>query len=155
MDHITHINEEGLELIKSFESFVNHPYPDPATGKMPYTIGYGTTIYPNGIRVSLSDPNITEKQASDLLLANLKHYEEGIDSLTTDNLTSNQFSALVSWVYNLGLNNLKSSSLLKLINSNPSDPLIKNEWLKWCYANGHKMDGLLRRREAEFALYCK
>ncbi len=153
MEHITSINTAGLSLIKSFESFVNHPYADPGSGGKPFTIGYGTTIYPNGIRVTMTDPNISEEIASQYLLANIKHYEEGVDSLTIDSLSSNQFSACVSFCYNLGIANFKASTLLKMINKNPGDSAIKAEWLKWDYSAGHKMAGLTRRRNAEFLLY--
>jgi lysozyme len=62
---------------------------------------------------------------------------------------------LVSFAYNCGLQNLKSSTLLKKVNANPNDEAIFKEFLKWNKANGRTMAGLLRRREAEAKLYFK
>lgn len=147
------INAAGLSLIKSSEGFSASPYPDPATHAKPYTIGYGSTYYENGTPVTLADPPITEQRASDLLLGLLNHYELGVDSMTTDNINGNQFSALVSFSYNVGLANLKSSTLLKKVNANPSDPTIRNEFLRWNKANHVVMAGLTKRREKEADLY--
>jgi lysozyme len=61
----------------------------------------------------------------------------------------------VCFAYNVGVGALKSSTLLKLVNTNPSDPLIKNEFLKWNKAAGKVLKGLTRRREAEAELYFK
>ncbi len=65
----------------------------------------------------------------------------------------NQFDALVSFCYNVGPANLKSSTLLKKVNINPNDPTIKNEFLKWTKAGGKVLKGLVTRRTAEAELY--
>ncbi len=150
---ITTTGTAGIYLIKGFEGFESKPYPDPATGGRPYTIGYGTTVYPNGTRVELTDPAITESTALVYLSNDLVSFEQGVDALTRDDLTQNQFGALVSFGYNCGLQNLKVSTLLKKVNANPNDPTIAAEFAKWCRANGKVMKGLQRRRAAESSLY--
>lgn len=68
-------------------------------------------------------------------------------------LTQNQFDALVSFTFNLGEGSLKSSTLLKKVNANPSDTTISSEFLKWNKAGGKVIDGLTKRRQAEAKLY--
>ena len=116
---ITKIGTKGLDLIKSFEGLKLKPYLCPA--KVP-TVGYGSTFYENDKKVKLTDPSITEQRASELLLDSLKGFERYVDSYCRDDINQNQFDALVSFCYNLGPANLKSSTLLKKANVNPNDP---------------------------------
>ena len=80
-------------------------------------------------------------------------YEKGVDSFTRDDISQGQFDALVSFAYNVGLNALRNSTLIKKVNKNPSDPSIAKEFLKWNKVNGKALQGLTRRREAEAKLY--
>lgn len=150
MAKITKIGAKGLALIESFEGFRSKPYKCPAG--IP-TIGYGNTFYPDGRKVSLSDSPINESQATDLLKNTLSTFEKYVDSFCRDDINQNQFDALVSFAYNLGPANLKSSTLLKKVNNNPSDPTIRNEFMKWVRAGGRTLPGLVRRRQAEADLY--
>jgi lysozyme len=150
MAKITKIGAKGLSLIESFEGFRSAPYKCPAG--IP-TIGYGNTFYPDGKKVSMSDSPINESQATDLLKNTLITFEKYVDSFTRDDINQNQFDALVSFAYNLGPANLKSSTLLKKVNANPNDPSIRNEFLKWVRAGGRTLQGLVRRRTAEADLY--
>ena len=127
MAKITKIGPKGLDLIKSFEGLYLKPYLCPAN--VP-TIGYGNTFYENGKKVTLKDPAITEARAIELLMSELKMYEQKVDSFCIDTITQNQFDALVSFCYNAGPNALKSSTLLVKVNNNPKDPTIKDEFLK-------------------------
>jgi lysozyme len=68
-------------------------------------------------------------------------------------INNNQFAALVSFAYNFGSTALKNSTLLKLVNQNPNNPLIRDEFNKWVYAKGKVSKGLQRRRELEANLY--
>lgn len=148
------LNKETIDLIKSFEGLRLNAYVDPATGGEPITIGYGTTIY-NGIqKVKLGD-KITESQAESFLQYDVSKFAERIRPLITKNLTDNQFGAIVSFTYNVGLGNLKSSTLLKKVNINPKDSSLPAEFLRWNKAAGKVMAGLTRRRTAEAALYTK
>lgn len=102
-----HTSEKGIGLIKEFEGFETKPYLDIAG--VP-TIGYGTTRYANGKKVSLKDPEITEKLATAYLMEDLVYFEQQVEAMTTDRITQNQFDALVSFSYNLGANALKGST---------------------------------------------
>jgi lysozyme len=150
MSKITKISKKGLNLIKSFEGLSLKPYLCPA--KIP-TLGYGNTFYPNGIKVKMTDPSITEERASEMLLAILKHYETVVDSYVRDDINQSQFDALVSFAYNCGIGNLKSSTLLKKVNANPKDETIVGEFMKWNKGGGKVLSGLTRRRTAEANLY--
>ena len=147
---ITKTGKAGIEMIKSFEGFRGAPYKCPAG--IP-TIGYGATFYTNGKKVTMSDATITEQQATELLASMLISFEKYVDSYCVDTITQNQFDALVSFAYNLGPANLKSSTLLKKVNANPQDETIRVEFMKWVKAGGKTLQGLVRRRTAEADLY--
>jgi lysozyme len=117
------------------------------------TIGYGNTYYTNGKRVTLQDKPITKQQAEELLKLSVSTYEKAVDSFCRDDISQSQFDALVSFAYNLGTGALQKSTLIKKVNSNPSDPSIKAEFLKWNKAGGRALAGLTRRRQAESDLY--
>jgi len=75
--------------------------------------------------------------------------------MTTDAVNQRQFDALVSFAYNCGSGALKGSTLLKRVNANPQDPAIKDAFLMWNRADGKVLNGLTRRRNAEYSLYIK
>src|SRR5690606_23508894 len=106
-----------------------------------------------GSRVTMKDKAISQARADSLFRATMATYEQGVDAHTRDDINQNQFDALVSFAYNLGVNALKGSTLLKKVNANPSDPAIRAEFMKWVYAAGVKLKGLERRRKAEADLY--
>lgn len=145
-------SNNGLAIIKKHESLRLKPYLCPAG--VP-TIGYGNTYYGNGLRVKLSDPAITNCEAESLLEASLKHYEQGVDRYVRVSITQNQFDALVSFAYNVGLGSLQKSTLLKRINANPNDPNIRYQFSRWKRANGRVLKGLIKRRKEESELYFK
>lgn len=117
------------------------------------TIGYGNTFYENGKKVTLKDAAITESRAVELLAWSLSRFEQYVDSYCRDDISQNQFDALVSFCYNVGPANLKSSTLLKKVNKDPNDPTIRAEFLRWNKAGGRALKGLTRRRTAEADLY--
>ncbi len=96
---------------------------------------------------------ITEKEAETLLANDLSSYEKSVNSCVKSSINQNQFDALVSFTYNLGIGNLKSSTLLKKVNKNPDDTSIRYEFVKWIYAGGECLPGLVRRRADEAELY--
>lgn len=152
MDKITKVSANCIELIKQFEGFESKPYLCPA--KVP-TIGFGSTRYANGQKVSLGDKPITEAEGVTLLLDTLKQYESAVDAYCRDDINQNQFDALVDFAYNCGNANLKSSTLLKKVNINPKDHSIALEFAKWNKGSGKVLAGLTRRRKAESDLYFK
>lgn len=146
------INNECINLIKKYEGCELEAYPDPATGGIPWTIGYGNTYYEDGTKVKKGD-KITQSRADQLILNLLDHYEKGVDAMTIDDISQNQFNALVSFAWNLGVQSLKSSTLLKKVNINPNDKSIDAEFAKWNRGNGKIMAGLVARRAAESKMY--
>lgn len=147
---VTKASQKGLDLIKRFEGLELKPYKCPAG--IP-TIGYGNTYYPSGVKVKLTDPAITQIVAEALLKFLLGSYEKSVDSFCRDDISQNQFDALVSFAYNCGVNSLKSSTLLKKVNANPKDVTIADEFMKWNKAGGRVLAGLTKRRQAEADLY--
>lgn len=147
---VTRIDQKGIDLITQFEGLKLAPYICPAGVT---TIGYGTTRYYNGVKVSMSDLPITKEKAIEYFMHDVFQFELAVDAMAVDSITQNQFNALVSFAYNLGPNALKNSTLLKKANKNPNDQTIKAEFMKWVNAGGKKLAGLVRRREAEANLY--
>lgn len=136
-------SDNGIELIKRFEGLRLKAYLCPA-GKP--TIGYGHTK-----DVKLGDV-ITEEEAEQLLREDLIVVENEINRHNL-NINQNQFDALVSFVYNVGQGNFERSTLLKKIKSNPNDLSIRNEFMRWIYADGKPLNGLKKRRKMEADLY--
>lgn len=149
---IVKASKDCLDLIKRYEGFSNKPYLCPAN--IP-TIGYGNTFYENGKKVTMSDTPITEERGLELLKHTLVKFEQYVDSYCRDDINQYQFDALVSFCYNLGPSNLKSSTLLKKVNTNPNDPTIKDEFGKWTKGGGKTLPGLVKRRKSESELYFK
>ena len=139
------INQEGLNLIKSFEGLRLKSYQCPSRI---WTIGYGHT------RTTKPNTIITEDVADILLADDLNTFERGVERLVTVPLTDNQFSALVSFSFNVGLGNLESSTLLRLLNRGWYDQ-VPAQLMRWTRANGEVLGGLARRRAAEAQLWNK
>lgn len=153
------LNKESKDLIKSFEACDLHAYECAASkmiheaSKKFYTIGWGNTLYENNAKVGKTDV-ITQERADALFENILADFEKKTLSLVTVKLSENQKGALVSFAYNCGLANLKSSTLLKRVNESKFDEAAK-EFLKWNKAGGKVLNGLTRRRQAESALFMK
>lgn len=146
-------NKALYKLIKDSEGFSSEPYIDRIAKNSPATIGYGFTYYPDGKKVTMKDSPLTLDQADSILAKLIEPIEKAISKLVTAAINQNQFNALVSFAYNLGLGILERSTLLKKINANPNDPSIKNEFMRFVYANNIKRNGLIKRRFAEAKLY--
>lgn len=136
------------DLIKSFEGLSLKAYPDPASGGDPWTIGYGSTgkDIKRGVVWTLA-------QADARLKLDVASFSLGVRALIVKApTTQRQFDALVSFAYNVGLGNLKSSTLLK--KHLAGETVAANaEFARWNKASGKVMAGLTRRRAAEAALY--
>ena len=139
-----HISEKGIELIKHFEGFSPTPYICVAGFK---TIGYGHLITGNE-----SFSQITEREGEGLLFADVNNSEKSVARLIRVPLEDGQFDALVDFCFNLGSGRLQSSTLRSKLNRGEYEGA-SEEFLKWCYAGGRKLKGLLLRRLAERALF--
>jgi lysozyme len=144
------ISQNGLDLLKRFEGVRLKPYLCPAG--IP-TISIGCTYYEDGTKVRMTDPEISQARATEIFLNVLKHYESSVDSFTRDDITQNQFDALVSFAYNVGTGALKNSTLLKKVNANPNDKFIESQFLIWNKVNGVPNKGLTLRRQTEYNHY--
>ena len=146
------ISENGLNLIKEFEGFSSKPYLCPA--KIP-TIGYGNTFYKDGKKVTLNDKPISEIEATELLsYVAQKDFGDKILQLVKVPLNQNQFDALVSICYNIGMGNFTKSTLLKKINQGDFRGA-SLEFEKWNKSGGIVLSGLVKRRLKEKALFIK
>lgn len=143
------LNKASLDLIKSFEGLRLKPYL--CSAKVP-TIGYGTTFYEDGKKVTLNDPEITEARAEQLLAVHLDTFAASVEKLVQVPLTDNQFGAICSFVYNLGSGAFAKSTLLKKLNAKDYAGAAL-EFEKWNKAGGQVLAGLTRRRQAEKALF--
>lgn len=136
-------SKNGIEFIKSHEGFRLKAYTD-SVGV--WTIGYGHT---GGVKMG---DVITEEQAEKFLIEDLETAENEINSHNL-NLNQNQFDALVSFTFNLGIGNFRSSTLLRRIKADPNDRDIEMQFKRWVYAGGNILKGLITRRNDEARLY--
>lgn len=143
------MNKAGKDLIKSFEGCKLVAYQCSA-GR--WTIGYGNTFFEDSTPVKPGD-RITQAKAEQLFELIVGNFADKVAKEIKTILTENQFSAIVSLAYNIGIGNLQKSTLLKKVNFNPNDPTIRAEFAKWNKAAGKVLAGLTRRREAESKLY--
>lgn len=139
------INDAGLALIKSFEGCHLTAYRCPA---QILTIGYGST----GSHVK-EGMTITQAQAEELLRKDLARFETGVEALLGGTPTSDdEYSALVALSFNIGLNALAGSTVLRRHKAG-NKVGAANAFLMWNRAGGQVLRGLTRRREAERLLY--
>lgn len=136
-------SQAGVNLIKSFEGCRLTAYQDSAGV---WTIGYGHT---SGVKKGMT---ITEAQAEAYLKGDLGTAENAVNGKVTYSIKQNQFDALVSFTYNVGSGNFGSSTLLKKLNQGDITGAA-NEFDKWNKAGGQVLEGLVRRRAAEKAMF--
>ena len=146
------VNKDGLYLIAEFEGLSLKPYMCPAKKA---TIGYGNCYYRDGRKVTMLDNPITKEEALELLKVIVDSFTKQVDKLVSTPLNQNQINAVVSFAYNVGIGNLKNSTLLKLINKDHNQLAISNEFLKWINVGGKKSNGLEKRRIKESQIYFK
>jgi len=136
-------SKNGAKLTEQFEGCKLTAYPDPGTGGAPWTIGYGHTgpeVHP-GL-------TITQEQAEELLMEDVKKAAATVNTKVTTDITQEEFDALVDFVFNVGAGNFNASTLLKKVNAGDIHGAA-DEFLKWDMAAGKHMVGLLKRRHAE------
>lgn len=142
------VSKDGLNLIKEFEGVRLTAYKCPADV---WTIGIGHTSAAGAPEVK-PGMTITLQEAYDILNSDLGQYEDAVNKLVKVPLTQNQFDALVSFVYNVGVGAFQKSTLLKKLNDGQYNA-VPGELMKWTKAGGKELPGLVRRRRAEAALW--
>ena len=142
-----HITQEGLNLIKRFEGFEPQIYLDAAG--LP-TIGYGHLLRPG--EAQMFKNGISEAAGEALLIKDVLLAEQTVLRLIKVPLTNGQFDALVSFTFNLGGGALQRSTLRRKVNREEHED-VPEQFMRWVWAGGRKLRGLVRRREAEAALY--
>jgi lysozyme len=139
-------SQRGIDLIKEFEGFCPIVYRCPGGV---YTIGYGHTR-----GVELGDI-CTKEEAEQYLKEDLRDAEEMVEHLVKVPLKQHQFDALVSLIYNIGAGNFYSSTIREVINSQSKDiEEYRKAWMMWVKSKKKVLKGLIRRRTAEFELFC-
>jgi lysozyme len=139
----------ALRIIKQFEGLRLTAYQCSAGV---WTIGYGSTFYPDGAKVRQGE-KITVEKADYMLKYTVSLFAVKVSELIKSKVNQNQFDALVSFAYNVGAGALQKSTLLRKVNENPNDPSIEIEFLKWDKAKGKRLPGLTKRRQQEADLY--
>jgi lysozyme len=137
------ISQEGISLIKKFEGCELEAYKC-AAGV--WTIGYGHT------KDVKEGDSILKEDAESMLVHELQEYCNDVDIAVKVDLKQNEFDALVSWTYNLGLTNLNSSTMLKVLNEGKHNE-VPAQMKRWNKASGQVKQGLVRRREAEALMF--
>ncbi|KAJ5091376.1 hypothetical protein NUU61_006246 [Penicillium alfredii] len=146
------VNENGLNLLKSFEKFEPNPYDD---GYGNPTIGYGH-LCPDASCSDVPNKPLTEESASQLLANDMKGFQDALTNALAQPVTlnDNQYAALVSWTYNIGNGNMAKSDLVKRMNAGEDVVKVASDELpQWNKANGQVSNGLVRRRKAELDLF--
>lgn len=145
-----HVTDEGLALIRRFEGFRGEAYRCPAGV---WTIGYGHTSQagPPGVRPGMI---MSEAEARRVLAADVRIFAEDVRAALTREVSPEQFSALVSFAFNVGAGAFRRSSVLKAVNAGDFAPVPQRLAL-WVKADGRTLEGLVRRRKAEAELFSR
>lgn len=144
---------DGLALIKRSEGLRLTAYPDPSTGGDPWTIGYGTTSGA-GVGKIYNGMVITQIQAESMLARSLEPIELGVLKALKVQPSQQQFDAMVSLAYNIGIPKFTASSVVRYLNAGQVEKAA-GAFLLWNKANGRVMAGLTKRRKAERDLFLK
>ena len=139
------LNETGHRALELREGLRLKPYLD--TQGVP-TIAIGNTFYLNGKKVTMLDKPLTLNEAKTLARSVADIFANKVDYLVTSNINQNQFNALVSLAYNIGIHGFIKSTVLKLVNKNPNDPMIRQAFMMWT-----KNKELIGRRKSEVNQY--
>ena len=138
-------SKNGINLIKTYEGCRLTAYKCPAGV---WTIGYGHTA---GVK---QGDKITQLQADTLLAVDLQKFEYSVNKAVKKPITQNEFDALVSFAFNVGIGNFEKSTLLRLINMGQFE-LASKQFERWISAGGKPLTGLKKRRLAEKTLFLK
>lgn len=139
------ISDKGLKALHQREGLRLKPYLD--TQGVP-TIAMGNTYYEDGRKVTMKDKPITKEEANKLGEVVAKDFANKVKALVKTNVNQNQFDALVSLAYNIGITGFKNSTVLRKVNVNPNDKTIADAFMMWT-----KNKELIPRRKNEVKQY--
>ena len=139
------------QIIKGFEGCSLVAYHGAADPSNVWTIGYGTTFYPDGTRVQEND-TCTIEQAEAWLQEHVDQFASIVDHQVQVTINDNQRAALTSFVYNVGSNAFQRSTLLDMLNNGDYEGA-SHQFPRWSMANGKQVQGLLNRRLKEQELF--
>ena len=139
------LDDKGYDELHKREGIKLKPYLD--TQGVP-TIAMGNTYYLDGKKVTMQDKPLTIREAYKLGRITSDNFAKQVNALLTKEVTQNQFNALVSLAYNIGINAFRKSTVLRRVNVNPNDPTIKNAFMMWT-----KNKELIGRRKSEVEQY--
>ena len=139
------LNGKGYKALHDREGLRLKPYLD--TKGIP-TIAMGNTYYEDGRKVTMQDKALTIEQAGNLATVTADKFAFQVDSLLKSKVNQNQFNALVSLAYNIGINGFRNSTVLRKVNTDPDDQTIKEAFMMWT-----KNVELVERRESEVKQY--
>ena len=150
------LSEKGVQLIKFVEGERLTPYRD-SGGALTIGVGHYITkaerlsgkIYVEGLAIRWGH-GITPAESHVLFLHDVETAEDAVNTLVTAPLTQSQFDALVSFVFNVGIEAFLHSTLLKKLNRQEYDQ-VPAQFRRWIYDNGVKVEGLASRRSLEVA----
>jgi lysozyme len=143
-----HVTEEGLALIRRFEGFRAEAYRCPAGV---WTIGYGHTSQAGPPRVR-PGMIMSEAEARRVLAGDVRIFAEDVRAALTREVSPEQFSALVSFAFNVGSGAFRRSSVLRAVNAGAFADVPQRLAL-WVKADGRTLEGLVRRRKAEGEMF--
>jgi len=154
------VSPKAIEMIKHHEGVRFKPYQCPA--KL-WTIGVGHVLYPNQIKILLSERGayalhpednrtFTKDEVDGILRADLDRFERGVERFCPVPLTQGMFDGLVSFSFNVGLGTLQRSTLRQKLLRGDKEGAAE-ELLKYCMAGGKVLKGLQNRRIDERALF--
>lgn len=142
------ISQSGINLIKSFEGLRLKAY-KPVSNEEFYTIGYGH--YGADVRYNAE---IDEKEAEEILKIDIRKFVDGVERYIIVKVNQNQFDALVSFAYNVGLGAFRTSTLLEYVNKGQFNEAAE-QFPLWIHSGGKVLNGLIKRRQKEKALFLK
>lgn len=141
------LNQEGYKALHQREGIKLKPYLDT---RGIATIAMGNTYYQNGSKVKMTDPALSLVEAEHLAKTTADRFAAKVNHLVKSTLNQNQFNALVSLAYNIGLGAFEGSTVLKLVNADPDNGKIQDAFMMWT-----KNPELVGRRKSEVKQYFK
>lgn len=140
------LSEAGLTRLKELEGFRGDPYDD---GEGYRTVGYGHRLHDGDAALTLP---LTEESAAALLRQDVALFERAVTRLVKVAVTQGQFDALVLFTYNVGISAFEHSSVLAYLNEGKY-AAVPQLLLRWHFAHGQSVPGLVKRRLSEAALW--